>query len=75
MQDILGVDGRRRTLAKREEVDGIEQVRLPHPVLPDEAVDVGREGEFHLFQIFIVQYRNTVQNHKNEANFIGFYQS
>jgi hypothetical protein len=63
VQDVLRIDGVGGTFAEREEVDGIQQVRLAHPILSDEAVHLGREVEFHLFQILIVQYGYTVQSH------------
>jgi hypothetical protein len=58
MLDILRVNGVGGTLAKRKIVHCIQQIGLPHPVLSDETIHLGREIQLHLLQILIIQDRN-----------------
>ena len=54
--DVLRVDGVARAFAERQEVDGVQQVGLPHAVLPEKTVQLGRKCQFHLLQVFVVEY-------------------
>ena len=40
MTNVLRIHGITRTLAEREEIEGIEQVRLPHAIVSEEAVQL-----------------------------------
>ena len=53
--DILRVYRIGDTLAKRKIVHRIQQIGLPHPVLSDETIHLGREIQLHLLQILIIQ--------------------
>jgi hypothetical protein len=55
MFHILCIDGIGETFAKRQIVDAIEQIGLPHPVVSDKAIDFGREREVGLLNIFVIQ--------------------
>jgi hypothetical protein len=52
--DVLAVHGVQITLTKGEIVNGIEQIGLPHPVLPHEAIDLLTERKIELFIILEV---------------------
>ena len=41
MADVLRIDGIARTLTKRKEINGIEQIRFPHAVLAEKTVQLG----------------------------------
>ena len=57
---VLRVDGIRGTLAERQIIHRIQQICLPHTILTDDTIHLGREIQFHLLQVFIIQYRNTL---------------
>ena len=61
--DVHRVDGVRHALRQREEVDGIEHIRLALAVMSDEAVHLGRELQFRRRDVAIVQYGQPFQNH------------
>jgi len=44
-------------LAKREIMDGIQQVGLAHSVIPEKTIYLGRERNFCLENIFVIEYR------------------
>ena len=58
VDDVELEDG---SLSKREVVDRIEQIGLPHPVATDKAVDFGRQCKFHRSKTPVVEYGYTVQ--------------
>jgi hypothetical protein len=64
---ILRIDGIGGTLTKRKIVHGIQQIGLPHPILSDETIHLGREIQLHLFKVLVVQYRDMVQNHSHSV--------
>ena len=39
---------------ERQIVDGVEEICLPHPVVPDETVHLGREGVLRQKYVFVV---------------------
>jgi hypothetical protein len=39
---------------EREIVDGIQQIRLPHPVIPEKTVHLGRTVNFRLQDILVI---------------------
>ena len=41
--DVLGIGRRKTTLAKREIVDSIQRIRLAHPIIAHQAIDIGAE--------------------------------
>jgi hypothetical protein len=43
MADILGINGITGTFTERQEIHRIQQVRFPHAVLSEKAVQLGRE--------------------------------
>ena len=49
---VGGIDG---TLAEREVIDSIEQVCLAHSITADKTIYLGRECNFHLLQVSIVE--------------------
>ena len=53
---ILAVDGVVVAFAEREIIDGVQQVCFSHTVTTQEAIDLGRQTEFCLLYIFIVEY-------------------
>ena len=61
--NVLLIYGIARTFAKRQEIDGIEQIGLSHTILPEETVQLGGKLQVGFLQVFIVQYRQTFQNH------------
>ena len=63
VKDVLRVDGVARALTERQVVDGIQQIGLAHAVLPEKAVQLGRERQFHLLQVLIIKDRYTLQYH------------
>ena len=58
---VLAVGRTYGTFAKREVVDRIEQIGLPHPIATDKAVDLGRQCKFHRSKTPVVEYGYTVQ--------------
>ena len=50
-------------LAKGEIIDCIQQVGLTYTVVSDEAVQLGRECQLGLSDVFVVQYGNLLQYH------------
>ena len=55
--DILRIGQIGTTLAKREIINGIQQIRFPHAVIPQQTIYVGRKTELRLADILIVKYR------------------
>jgi hypothetical protein len=57
--NLLGINGVSRTLTERQEVNGIQQIRLAHAVLPEETVQFTGEVQVHFFQILVIEYGYT----------------
>ena len=48
MADILGINGITGTFTERQKIHRIQQIRLSHSVLSEEAVQFGGESDLHL---------------------------
>jgi hypothetical protein len=52
--NVLRINRIARAFAERQEIHCIQQIRLSHSVLSEEAVQFGGESDLHLLQILIV---------------------
>ena len=69
MQDILRVHRVHRTLAERQIIHRIQQIRLSHSVFADHTVQFRRKLQFRLRQILIIQYGYPFQPHDKSIQF------
>ena len=69
MADILGINGITGTFTERQKIHRIQQVRFPHAVLSEKAVQLGRECKLYLLQVLIIEYRYTFQYHYSNDEF------
>ena len=53
----------RETLAVAQVVDSVEHVGLTHAIVANEAIDLGRELQLRLDDIFIIQYGKLFKSH------------
>ena len=63
MTDILLVGGAKETLAKREVIDGIENIGLPCPVEAHETIDVLRKQQVGRFAVLEIRQFEFVEIH------------
>jgi hypothetical protein len=63
MPDVLLVGGAEKTLAKREVIDGIQDVGLPCPVEAHETIDVLRQLQICRFTVLEVRQFEFVEIH------------
>ena len=61
--DQLGIGRVDMTLAKREIVNGIQQIRFPHSAIPEKTIYFGGERNFCLENVFVIEYRKLFKYH------------
>ncbi|CCX79231.1 unknown [Parabacteroides johnsonii CAG:246] len=61
--DQLGIGRIDMALTKREIMNGIQQIGLPHSVIPEKTIYIGRERNFCLKNVFIIEYRKLFKYH------------
>jgi hypothetical protein len=63
MPYVLRIDRAAGAFAKRQEIDGIQQIGLTHTVQPEKAIQLGGKAEFGLLYVFIIEQEYTLQYH------------
>jgi len=61
--DQLGIGRIDVAFAKREIMNGIQQIGLSHSVIPEKTIYFGRERNFCLENVFIIEYRKLFKYH------------
>ena len=61
--DDLRVDGIVSTLAERQEIHGIEEIRLSHAILPQQAVHLRREFYVGREDVLVIDDGNILEYH------------
>ena len=64
----LRVDGIVRTLAERQKIDGIEEIRLPHAIMPQQAVHLRREVDVGRENILVIDDGDILEYHARKLS-------
>ena len=57
------------TLAERQVIDRIEQIRLSHTIAAYETVNLWRQRDVDVSKISVIQYRDTIKLHRYNIYF------